>query len=42
MPDIWTYTTMMLGLYKKGLRREADALFRKMKEDGILPNECYV
>ncbi|KAF3503799.1 hypothetical protein F2Q69_00044728 [Brassica cretica] len=25
VPDIWTYTTMMLGLYKKGLRREADA-----------------
>ncbi|XP_019085868.1 PREDICTED: pentatricopeptide repeat-containing protein At1g63070, mitochondrial-like isoform X2 [Camelina sativa] len=37
-PDVVTYTTMISGLCRKRLMQEADALFRKMKEDGPLPD----
>ncbi|CAA7046711.1 unnamed protein product [Microthlaspi erraticum] len=37
-PDVVTYNTMISGFCRKGLKEEASALFRKMKEDGPLPN----
>jgi pentatricopeptide repeat protein len=41
-PNVVTYTTMISGFCRKGLNKEADALFRDMKEDGTLPDSgCY-
>jgi pentatricopeptide repeat protein len=37
-PNVVTYTTMMSGFCRKGLKEEADALFREMKEEGPLPD----
>ncbi|KAL1190493.1 Pentatricopeptide repeat-containing protein [Cardamine amara subsp. amara] len=37
-PNVVTYTIMISGLCSKRLLQEADALFRKMKEDGPLPD----
>ena len=34
-PNVVAYTTMMSGFSRRGLIHEADALFRKMKEDGF-------
>uniref|UniRef100_A0A0D3AD30 Pentacotripeptide-repeat region of PRORP domain-containing protein n=1 Tax=Brassica oleracea var. oleracea TaxID=109376 RepID=A0A0D3AD30_BRAOL len=38
-PTVVTYTTMITRFCRRGLIHEADALFRKMKEDGFLRNE---
>ncbi|KAF2587299.1 hypothetical protein F2Q70_00037147 [Brassica cretica] len=38
-PTVVTYTTMITRFCRRGLIHEADALFRKMKQDGFLPNE---
>ncbi|CAH2048202.1 unnamed protein product, partial [Thlaspi arvense] len=37
-PNVVTCNTMISGLCRKDLLQEADALFRKMKEDGPLPD----
>jgi pentatricopeptide repeat protein len=34
-PNVVTYTTMISGLFREGLKHEAHVLFRKMKEDGV-------
>uniref|UniRef100_A0A0D3E478 Pentacotripeptide-repeat region of PRORP domain-containing protein n=1 Tax=Brassica oleracea var. oleracea TaxID=109376 RepID=A0A0D3E478_BRAOL len=40
-PDAIAYRTTISGLSRKGRRREADKLCRKMKEDGIIvPIKC--
>ncbi|XP_023644130.1 pentatricopeptide repeat-containing protein At1g63330 [Capsella rubella] len=39
-PCVVTYNTMISGLCGKRLLHKGDALFRKMKEDGILPDDC--
>ncbi|KAG2318526.1 hypothetical protein Bca4012_055262 [Brassica carinata] len=38
-PDVRTYTIMIAGFCLKRLKQEAVTLFRKMKEDGPLPND---
>ena len=38
--NVKTYTVMISGLCKKGSLSEAGMLFRKMGEDGIVPNDC--
>ncbi|KAF3500469.1 hypothetical protein F2Q69_00040820 [Brassica cretica] len=38
-PDVRTYTIMFSGFGVKRLKQEAVALFRKMKEDGPLPDD---
>ncbi|KAF8098890.1 hypothetical protein N665_0256s0021 [Sinapis alba] len=36
-PDVVSYTTMISGFCRKRLWHEADELYRKMHEDGLLP-----
>ena len=38
--DIQSYNIMLSGLCKRSSLSEADALFRKMKEDGYEPDGC--
>ncbi|KAL1203665.1 Pentatricopeptide repeat-containing protein [Cardamine amara subsp. amara] len=37
-PNVVTYNIMLSGFCRKGLKEEADALLRKLKEDEILPD----
>lgn len=38
-PDVVAYTTMMSGLCRKGRHCEIDALYTKMKGDGLMLND---